>query len=122
MASFEELVRMNKEGDLSKMLAKKFNGKRGHITGIIEDMDLLIAFDSIEKTPSIEDIQQTVIEYYKGLGYIIEKNNIAGEMFDAIICSGSKRDGIMIIVITTKYPLTIGTGATNHLRLTATIC
>ena len=118
MASFIELKELNKKGDLSRMLVKKFDGERGFIGYRNEDTDLIIIFKSIEETPFADAIEQAIVEHYTGLGYTVEKlRETTRYNFEALISLDDKRRGFIIVVITTHYPITTD----GCLRLTTTV-
>jgi hypothetical protein len=121
MASWNELYKLSTDGDLGKMLASKFDGKRGHVF-MRQDADLLIEFKSELETPSAGVVAQTVKDHYTKLGYIVDESKSPGpNMFEALVFFKEKYLGMMIICITTHYPLSPGTKSCNHIRITTTV-
>ena len=120
MASIRELVELNNQGDLGIMLAKKFNGKIGHLDPR-KDSDFMIGFITREATPSAKDIGKAVTEHYTRLGYEVEPDKYQrGHAFDAVVFFGIKGEGCVTMAITTFYPLTPG-DANNHIRVTTNV-
>lgn len=117
MASLKGLVDSNNNGELGKMLAQKFNGECGR-TYPRQDADLIIVFESEEKTPSAKDIEGAVTEFYTKLGYQVEKGDCPPDMFEAAVFCGEKVGGAIFVVISTNYPLD---GTRNHLRVTTDV-
>ena len=108
MASLIELVKLNNEGDLGKMLTEKFKGEIGRLLPR-KDMEFMIGFASREATPSPEDIRETVTEHYTRLGYKVEPEEYQRKHgFDAIVFFDTRDQGCIYIVITTFYPLVFG--------------
>ena len=121
MASFDELVALNNEGDLGNMLAISFNGEIWH-TYLRKDSELIISFKSITETPSREEIDQAVTWHYRRLGYIVEPSTRPQiDVFECCVFCDRKCDGFITVLITTFYPLNAG-NEHNHLRVTTTVC
>ncbi len=123
MPSTEELIELNKQGDLGEMLAEKFRGERGALRGR-KDAELMIGFASRSETPTAEMIATAVVEHYTRLGYIVRPHDgVAGsDCFEAEIFYSALDGGCVHVVITTFYPLTIGRDDEhNHLRISTTV-
>ena len=124
MASIQELFKLNNQGDLGEMLAKKFGGERDSCLCPRKDAELMISFESRSKTPGAEEIGIAVIEHYRKLGYIVEPNKSHGSQgncFQAIVFYNTYDHGSLSVVITTFYPLSMGDDH-NHLRITTEFC
>ena len=122
MVSMQELVELNNQGDLGKMLAMKFQGERGHLCPR-KDADLMIGFKSKAETPGATIIGEAVMEHYTKLGYVVEpskSHGAKGNCFEAKIIPDPRRHEFVHIVITTFYPPTMG-DEHNHLRITTTL-
>jgi hypothetical protein len=121
MASFEELIQLNKDGHLSNFLAHRFNGEIGH-TSPTKDSDVIIAFESTEKTPYGQDIETAIKEHYSRLGYTLEIIGIITKYsLGAFLYFKDKKIGNIIITITTHYPLFASKDSHCHLRLTTMV-
>lgn len=119
MASLQELVVLNQQGDLGKMLAEKFHGELGRRDNTTRgDWDFMIGFKSKAETPSIEAIKQAVVEHYTQLGYQVEaEKSSPPDMFCCMLFFESKGQGGITVTITTYYPLVYG-DEHKHIRVT----
>lgn len=124
MVSFEQLLELNKKGDLSGMLAKKFDGERGYMRDV-GDMEVMIGFKSRADTPSAVQIGNAVVEHYSKLGYNLEPKWPGADMFEAFIFPESKGKGCISLTISTFYPLSLNpedNDENNHVRITTEVC
>ena len=117
MASISELVQLFNTGELGKLLAREFNGERGHVNPN-EDSDLLVVFESDASTPKVGAIAEVVIKHYCQLGYVVSPTiNTRDHCFEANI-SHESGGGFVAVVITTHYPFNEGH---KSLRITSAI-
>ncbi len=119
MPNFRELVELNRNGDLGKLLAEKFHGEIGKLQPR-KDADFIIGFKSETLTPSTEGIKATITKHYEKLGFVVENPEIAGGMFECIIHDGNRETGFVKLVVTTRYPLQIG-GHHHYARITTEV-
>ena len=108
MITAKELVELSRKGDLSKMLAEKFNGVRHDPLGT-GDLDLIISFKSKAETPNIEAIKKALSEHCAKLGCELKFDSMSGkDMVLAAITSTSDGHGIISVTISTFYPQVSG--------------
>ncbi len=116
MASLKELVDLFNNGALGKMLAERFHGERGHVYPR-QDSEFVIGFASEEATPSGEAIGIAVTEFYQGLGYVVKVLRYNDpDVFVANVYCPKENFGVILVNITTKYPISLG-GPHDHLRV-----
>ncbi len=118
MTKFEQLVKLNNEGDLGRLLAAAFHGEIGRLNPK-NDSEFLIGFDS---APDTQSIGRVVAGHYSGLGYSVnieESRSGSPNTFGCFVHTDDGDDMSLYIVITTNYPLTPGDNHT-HIRVTTT--
>lgn len=118
MASITELVALFNNGELGKLLAREFNGERGHVHPN-EDSDLIIVFESNEDTPSVDEINEVVTRHYSQLGYRVILDGYGAK--NVIGCSFRSDDSdeyCVCVTISTSYPFN---GKRSAMRISSII-
>lgn len=119
MASFTELLELNRQGDMGRMLAEKFQGRRGELKSR-QDEDLLISFRSESETPFIGQVKQAMTSHYTKLGYTVQVDTRSPpNMLEAQIYHETIGGGVVTVTISTFYPFLHD--RCNQLRLTTGI-
>ena len=107
MPSRNELIELFQNGELSKLLAQRFQGQiRTYPTKEMKDSDFLVVFESEEKTPDAKKITETVTKFYADKGYEVKPDdNSDSNYFGALIFyNRNAREATCISVsITTRY-------------------
>lgn len=120
MASTAELLQLNREGDLGKLIVWTFKGECGRLYPR-KDSDLMIGFRTKDATPEISLIERLVTRHYEELGYTVEAVcGQASESFEFLIYFNEKSNGCIFVIISTFYPLVMGDDH-NHVRITTTV-
>ena len=114
------LGKMRRDGVLGKLLIEKLGGALGRVSPT-KDVEFMIGFGTPEKTPSTQQIEPVVVEYYTKLGYTVKVSDTTPQdMFEALISSDDLEEGWFLVVISTNYPLTMGDNH-SHARVTTSM-
>ncbi len=103
MASFKELVDLLEKGEIGKLLETTFQGKRGR-TFPNKDSDLLVVFENEEKTPTAQQICDTICPHFQRLGYETLRTHVSERLFETSLQTTSGDEGFIAVTISTRYP------------------
>lgn len=120
MASIIQLVQLVTQGETGKLLARMFNGERGHVYQN-EDSELIVVFKSEEETPEAPAILKAITAHYEKMGCRVEPYGGDADCIEAFIFPSTNEEGKIGIVVTTHYPFPAPGQGTAALRLTTNI-
>lgn len=118
LRKLRELVKLFNEGALSKFIAQRFKGERGHPYPC-QDSEILVVFKSEAETPSAQTLKPAIIECYSDLGFSVTPSKEDGrDLFELTFRVEPDDVEVIHVVITTNYHFD---QLHNALRITSNI-
>jgi hypothetical protein len=111
----KKLVELSNEGRLGETIAEKLRGERGH-TYPRKDADFLVIFDKEQGPPTVDQLEEVVVSFFKTLEYKVFVDKITQhEAIQFRITVDDDLELVLFINISTGYPFD---GANNAIRVT----
>lgn len=118
MASIQDLVEMNRRGELGSLLGYFFEGQLRELSNP-QGQDFLIEFEEGSNSLTLFEVGIVIGNFYQRLGCVARVLSASEKFLDMFVHSSVKNEGLMTIVITLISP--IGQTSKKHLRVSTTI-